>query len=406
MSKQIEDTLRKHRAECEIHLKCAYSIGFTDNTDTVINENIFTAGAINTETTESPRDADLTIRCIEKLGVISKFFNEDDRAKKIFQYLLSSYKYPDNLGKLLEKKPENNLGILSRNAEGLIRIGIYCQLAEETPAHCNHFFELAMELLESPATVQYSKKGKMYMDLAMYYLWRGYTLMALRQYENALQNFSESEQYFALHKKSGRDQWGQTEYYLLKVVISLSRCLTGSENEDCVAARENLSLYEKQLKMDNLLERYLLHYYHLKKDYARILSPVESAVSGRQKVNQNQHKVAVKKSEAAEYDFKGKVIVADSDRCVEEEFGFNKELEDYVEKVDRLGNFPVLSNLMELFISEGEQDPEPLIEECERLLKIPGLDPFLAVKTNKILEAARFAKEIHLNFIVNIEMED
>lgn len=76
-----------------------------------------------------------------------------------------------------------------------------------------------------------------------------------------------------------------------------------------------------------------------------------------------------------------------------EAFGTQNEFEAYIEKVKSLGDFPVLSSLMELYATEGLQDPEPLIEECERLLSRADVGTEMKEKTKLILKVAKDAHE-------------
>ena len=94
-----------------------------------------------------------------------------------------------------------------------------------------------------------------------------------------------------------------------------------------------------------------------------------------------------------EYDTKGSVIVFDMESGSLEVFGTNNELEEYVEKIKILGNYPVLSGLMELYVTEGQQEPEPLIKECEMLLLRVDIDAVLKEKTEFILAVAKDAKD-------------
>ena len=74
-----------------------------------------------------------------------------------------------------------------------------------------------------------------------------------------------------------------------------------------------------------------------------------------------------------------------------EVFGTHAELENYVNMVGLLGTYPILSALFGLYVTEGQQEPEPLINECEMLLSIPDIGSELELNTQLILVVAKDA---------------
>ena len=108
------------------------------------------------------------------------------------------------------------------------------------------------------------------------------------------------------------------------------------------------------------------------------------------KVKKNAKKLDLPAGEA---DTQGAVMVFDIKGGYLDEFGTQNELEEYVEKVGKLGDYPVLSSLMELYAMEEQQEPEPLIEECERLLASSSADAVLKEKTGILLDAAKDAQD-------------
>ena len=96
---------------------------------------------------------------------------------------------------------------------------------------------------------------------------------------------------------------------------------------------------------------------------------------------------------AGEADTQGSVMVFDIKGGYLDEFGTQNELEEYVENVGKPGDYPVLAGLMGLYAMEGQQEPEPLIEECERLLSGSDADAVMKEKTEILLDAAKDAQE-------------
>jgi hypothetical protein len=90
---------------------------------------------------------------------------------------------------------------------------------------------------------------------------------------------------------------------------------------------------------------------------------------------------------------RGKIVVFDREGSGSlEVFGTVNNLEEYVNKVTSLGDYPTLSRLLEIYGLDEQQDPEPLIDESERLLATPGIDPGIKTKTQYILNVAKDAK--------------
>jgi hypothetical protein len=48
---------------------------------------------------------------------------------------------------------------------------------------------------------------------------------------------------------------------------------------------------------------------------------------------------------------------------------------------------------MQTYVTGSYLDPEPLVEECKRLLAIKGVEEWIREKTEIVLEAAEDAKE-------------
>jgi hypothetical protein len=133
----------------------------------------------------------------------------------------------------------------------------------------------------------------------------------------------------------------------------------------------------------------LLYYYHLKESFPDVYNvPLELA--DKMAKAKPSKKLELPSSQD---DIRGKIVVFDREGSGSlEVFGTVNELEEYVVKVSDLGDYPTLSRLMEIYGLDEQQDPEPLIEESERLLAMPGIDPDVKTKTQYVLNVAEDAK--------------
>lgn len=191
--------------------------------------------------------------------------------------------------------------------------------------------------------------------------------------------------------------WRKVEYALPKALIPLCEYRLNPTPQNMQNAQTSIEDYIKSLRdKKDKLDGYL-YYFHLKETNADVY---DTEAAGTEKnvpkssVKSSKVKKPVKKLDLppAEYDTEGSVIVFDIIGGYLIEFGTNNELEEYAKKVELLGGYPVLASLMELYAMEVEEDPEPIIEECERLLGSADLDVFLKEKTKIILDAALDAK--------------
>ena len=184
--------------------------------------------------------------------------------------------------------------------------------------------------------------------------------------------------------------WRKVEYALPKALVPLCEYKLDSTQEILQKVQSGIEDYINNLR-DNKdkLEGYLYNF-HLKETYPEIYSAEVAETS----VKKSPNKKTAKKLDlpSGESDTEGAVIVFDIKGGYLDVFGTNNELEEYVEKVEELGDYPVLANLMELYAMEREKEPEPIIEECEKLLGNPDADKFMKKKTKILLDAALDAK--------------
>jgi len=343
-----------------------------------------------------PKERDTNIPlCYKKLAIIYRFFSNESKTKKFFHHLttigfgLSTSRF-DVEG--LREEDKNNIRLLCSIGRGQLEKGIQFNLAQTDPQKATQLFEWAAEnCYQSDEDIAAGIKYELYDEIAVGFLWRGYALLNLEKYEEAYELLKEVIPYFNKWKKSGGEVWQKVEYALPKALVPLCEYKLDPTPENLQKAQSSIEDYIKSLR-DNKdkLEGYL-YYFHLKETYPEVYSAEVAEIPAKKRPKK---KKTVKKLDLppSESDTEGSVVVFDIKGGYLDVFGTNNELEEYAEKVEELGEYPVLAGLMELYAMEAEEEPGPIIEECERLLASPDADSFLKEKTKILLQAALDAK--------------
>lgn len=286
-----------------------------------------------------------------------------------------------------EKYPQVDEG------ESQLERGIYLNLDGKDPQEADRLFELAAE--NCRLTEDYIDNNMIrdnFDNIALGYLYRGYALLNLGRYEEAYMDLTKVVPYLDKISKSGGDMWRTREYALSKALVLLCEYKLDHSQENLQKAKQGIEIYIKSLHKKGDKEIGQHYYDHLKKKFADVYSAEIAPGQGNApKVVKPEVKV---ESPPGEYDETGSVMIFDREGSGSlEVFGSNNEFEAYVEKVKSLGDFPALSSLMELYATEGLQEPEPLIEECERILSRADIEPEMKEKTKLILAVAKDAKD-------------
>jgi tetratricopeptide (TPR) repeat protein len=343
-----------------------------------------------------PKDIeDKTIDCYENLSVIYKYNSDQEKSMKMFQHL-TKFGYQIYKSKLfvgMEEGKESPRILCSAGKEQL-RNGAQFNLAQTDPKKAIQLFEWAAENCHLPPEyIEEETKAENYDDIAVGHLWRGYALLNLGKYEEAHELLVQVVPYLNKYKKLGIEMWRKVEYALPKALVPLCEYKLDPTQETLQKAQSGIEDYIKSLRENkHKLEGYL-YYFHLKEAFPDIYNAdktLELPAGASPKIKKPGKKMILPPDE---YDTKGSVIVFDMESGSLEVFGTNNELEEYVEKIKILGNYPVLSGLMELYVTEGQQEPEPLIKECKMLLLRTSIDAVLKEKTELILAVAKDAKD-------------
>ena len=328
--------------------------------------------------------------CYKDLAIIYNYFDYVEKSRRMFKYF-TTFRVPSFRLKYLTEEDKENTDSLVAEGVYQFRKGIYFNLSKSNPKKATQLFEWAAENCNlSDESIAYEIRTEYFNNIAVSHLWRGYALLNLGRYEDAYELLIEVIPYFNKWKKSGGEVWQKVEYALPKALVPLCEYKLEPNPENLQKAQSGIEDYIKSLRENkHKLEGYL-YYFHLKEMFPEVYN-AEIAETPAKK---SPKKKTIKKLDLppGESDTEGSVIVFDIKGGYLDVFGTNNELEEYVEKVEELGEYPILASLMELYAMEGQEEPEPIIEECERLLASHDADDFLKQKTKILLDAALDAK--------------
>ena len=329
----------------------------------------------------------------DKLAIIYRCLGVDEKSRKMFQYLTTFGAYQSKLDGLPEKYIDDT-NLIVQTGEYQLSKGIQFTLAQTDSQKATQLFEWAAENCLLPDEyITDETKAENYDDIAVGHLWRGYALLNMGRYDEAYELLTQVVPYLNRYKKLGIEMWRKVEYALPKALVPLCEHKLKPTQENLQKAQSGIEDYIKSLRdNEDKLEGYL-YYFHLKEAFPDVYNAdknPELPADASPKINKPAKKMDLPPDE---YDTKGSVIVFDIKSGSLEVFGTNNELEEYVEKIKNYVDYPVLSDLMELYVTEGQQEPEPLIKECERLLLRVDIDAALKEKTEFILAVAKDAKD-------------
>lgn len=339
------------------------------------------------------------IACYEKLAVIYKYINYEEKSSKMFRHL-TTFGAGVSTSKLdvkgLSEEDKKNTSLLCDIGGEQLKKGVCFNLAKINPQKARRLFEWAAEnCYLSEESIAYEIRTEYFNNIAVGHLWRGYALLNLGRYEEAYELLIQVIPYFNKWKKSGGEVWQKVEYALSRALVPLCEYKLEPTQENLQKTKTGIEEYIKSLRENrDKLEGYL-YYFHLKEYFADVYTaekaPEQTKAPAKIKKAAKNKKLNLP---PGEYDTTGTVTIVNMNPdSLDEEFGTQNELEDYVEKVRNLGDFPVLSSLMELYALENEQDPMPLVEECKRLLSRPDVETDTKEKTKSILKVAKDAQK-------------
>jgi len=326
------------------------------------------------------------------LGVIYKYLGDETKANAEFQdWVNHLLKFSNSKYGLSSDGSNENISSLFELGNLQIKAAVYFTLAKVYPDKANQLFEWAAEnCFLSEEYVRGSLQAENFHDVAKAFLWRGYSLVCLERYKEALELVTQVVPLLNQFKKTGNEMYHIREYHLPKALVPLCEYKLDPTQDNLDKAKDGLETYINSLREPkDRLEGYL-YYFHLKEKFPEVYSANEAPIKESNKPLLEIKKPVLPKTEQ---EATGSVIVSGTDTGYLEVLGRNEELEEYVNKVKELGEYPTLSNMFELYATQGDQDPEPVVKECEHLLKRKDANNWLKEKTKLILEVAKDAEE-------------
>lgn len=337
-----------------------------------------------------------------ELALLYKYIGDNDKSRELFKDVANSWLFQSRFGTYgyTEEEYKNNFRILFDISKLQLNEGIYLFFAGMDTSIVRQHFGWAAENSyiseeEVPIYLEYNAD-----DVAVAHLWRGYALLMLGNYEDACTLLRNVVPFF---NKSSAGVYQTDEYYLPKALVPLCEYLLNHTEDNKLRAINGLENYINSYKMNALKLCAYLYYFHLKESFPDVYGVKNGDVKTKD--------VAVKIPVLAkgvphdENNSKGDIVMLDLGNAGMESMGNKKEFDDYIDKVYHLGNYRAIIQLMETYMLGVEQEPGPLVRDCEDLLSRADLEPVVRRITEKILDAAEGAKIHSRNILLYYEKD-
>ena len=286
---------------------------------------------------------------------------------------------------------KNNVKVKIGIGADLLKSGIEFNLARWYPDRAKQFFIWAAENCIIPKdTFDEWTKISQFDEIAVGYLWRGYALLMLGNYSEACELLMQVPIYFNKFKLTGCEVWQVYEPNLVKALLPLCKYKLNHAPENMEKARKGLEDYIKSFREPKFKLEALLYYYHLREMFPDVYA---DGGGGRTTAAMTPEPSPVAGLSPEEVEGKGAVVVYDPTGYLEI-FGTPKELVQFVQKVGKLSDYRLLSNLLDYYNMENTpgMGPVELEKECVRLLEQTD-DEWLREKTESLLDVARESQQ-------------
>ena len=279
---------------------------------------------------------------------------------------------------------------------------IYFDLSSSDSLVAKRLFGWAAENFVIPEDYfDFWMKHGYYDDIAIAHLWRGYSLLNLGKYEEAYELLVQVIPYLDRYRKSGVEMWHRVEYALTKVIVPLCEYKLNPTAETLTNAQKGIEDFIKSLRDNRHKLKAYLYYFHLNEKFA----DVYEAKSVPADIKQTKKTLSKNKIEFPVNDEKpGTIVITSLEGGAEDFLGTNSEIEKYCDEVRKLGDYPHLALIMEAYVTGSYLEPEPLIEECKRLL-VSDVVEWIKEKTRIVLEVAEDAVETEHNLYFYLSPE-
>ncbi|MCK4929386.1 MAG: hypothetical protein KAR76_06580, partial [Methanosarcinales archaeon] len=245
----------------------------------------------------------------DRLAIMYKCLGDEINAKELFENL-AGINYPKSRFWSIGEEDKNDNRLLIQVGDLLIITGIQLNLSKTYPQKATQLFEWAAKnCYQSEEDIAAALKYRLYGEIAVGYLWRGYALMNLGNYDEAHELLTQVIPYLTKQKKKGIEMWRKVEYALPKALIPLCEYKLEPNPENLQKAQSGVEDYIKSLRENkHKLEGYL-YYFHLKEMFPEVYN-AEIAETPAKK---SPKKKTIKKLDLppGESDTEGSVIVFD-----------------------------------------------------------------------------------------------
>ena len=334
-----------------------------------------------------------SIKCYKNLVRIYFLISDYESVKKMV-FLLSHYGYCIKKDRWdvqgLREEDKNNPEILAMIGSSEVENAVLLSLGQINPARMHQLFQWAIENCTLPHDYLTDKIEAGYHNfVAVPHLWRSYALISLGKYSEALPFLTQVEPLFKEWKRTGGEIYEKVEFALPKALIPLCEFKLKPTRQNLINAQNGIEEYIKSLRVPkDKLDGYL-YYFHLKDQFADVYSadPKDYPEQVPGPVKESVKEIPASESAEPQNVWIWDIVSATSG----EEFGTDEELKNYVQNIKLQGEFPVLSNLYDIYLQWDEVDATELAEETGRLLKMKDLDPEIRKKTEIIREIAEYS---------------
>jgi len=335
-------------------------------------------------------DSDI-IKSYAGLGKVYRYFGKKQKSMWSFKYF-TTFRVPDSRFYGMSEEEKRSSKDIHDSSNYIFRKAIYFNLSDSNPEIADKLFGWAAEnFVVSQDYYDFTMKHGMYDYIAVAHLWRGYSLLNLGKYEEALELLIQVVPYLDRYKKSGVEMWRTVEYALTKAVVPLCEYKLNPTEENLANAKKGIEDFIKSLRDKRDKFEAYLYYFHLKEKFADVYEaesvPADAKPAEKKHVEEKKVEFPVNDEES------GEIIVATYDVGFVDIFGTTSDLEKYCAQVKELGDFPNLSSLMEVYVTGSELEPEPLAKECERLLAMDGVNDWIRDRTELMRDTTEDAKE-------------
>jgi len=325
-----------------------------------------------------------------KILAITYLISSDIKQSQKMLSNLTHLPYPTSRFAQISESSKTDPSILASVGQWLIENEIYFHLLHENPKKTTQLFEWAAENCTLPEEyLQAALKNEDYDELSFAHLWHGYALLALEKYSEALTFLEKVVPFQMKWKKITGEIYRKIEFALPKALIPLCEFKLNPTRQNLINAQNGIEEYIKSLRDPWFKLDGYLFYFHLKEQFADVYSADPKAYPD---TTPEPAKETMKEIPGVESTAPQTVWIWDvASLTVGEEFGTDAELKAYVQYVAKLGGFPVLSSLMDLYLMWDEFDARELADEAGRLLAMTDLDPEIREKTEIINTLAGYS---------------